>query len=284
MGLISGLIQFFSVLFGFFQRIKIDQPENHVVMITGCDSGFGLLSVHRLLKLKYYVVALCLSEKGVAEIEEYCKSNGLSSRCLVLRCDVTKDADIQAVYERVNDLLQKNSRLKLWAIVNNAGIAPTGYTDWLSMDAFRKTMDVNYFSIIAITKAFLSLLKRAKYSRIINICSMAGQIGFAHGAAYCGNCPSLSFHEEPPFLFLLPPCHLGSKHAVEGLTKCLRQELLLWNIFVTNINPAYMKYSRTPSHPLSLLTSLPGRTPILQTAEKLRLDEWNRAPKEITSQ
>ena len=36
--------------------------------------------------------------------------------------------------------------------------------------------------------------------------------------------------------------------------------------------------------PLSLLTSLPGRTPILQTAEKLRLDEWNRAPKEITSQ
>ena len=34
---------------------------------------------------------------------------------------------------------------------------------------------------------------------------------------------------------------LGSKHAVEGLAKCLRYELRPWNIHVCNINPAFMK-------------------------------------------
>lgn len=38
-----------------------------------------------------------------------------------------------------------------------------------------------------------------------------------------------------------PSTHLASKHAVEGMMKCLRQELHPWNIFVANINPGFMK-------------------------------------------
>ena len=34
---------------------------------------------------------------------------------------------------------------------------------------------------------------------------------------------------------------IGSKHALEGMTKSLRDELILWDIYVTNINPSFMK-------------------------------------------
>jgi NAD(P)-dependent dehydrogenase (short-subunit alcohol dehydrogenase family) len=210
-----------SILVAFirsFFRISIPDPENHVVLITGCDSGFGLLTTHKLLKKNYFVVPLCLTEKGVKELQDYCKVNGCASRSLVLRCDVTKEDQIKAVHEEVEKLLKKNSKLKLWAIVNNAGIAPGGYTDWLSMNTYRKTMDVNFFAIVSVTKTFLQMLKRAKYSRVINICSIAGLSGFPNGGPYC-----------------------ASKHAVEGFTKSVRMELIPWNIFVCNINPGFMK-------------------------------------------
>eukprot|EP01034_Spumella_vulgaris_P026167 gene26167-32702_t len=60
--------------------------------------------------------------------------------------------------------------------------------------------------------------------------------------------------------------YCGSKHAVEGMSKCLRQELRPWNIFVCNINPGFM------------------RTPLLTTSHLLAVKEFNEAPKSITDQ
>jgi NAD(P)-dependent dehydrogenase (short-subunit alcohol dehydrogenase family) len=47
----------------------------------------------------------------------------------------------------------------------------------------------------------------------------------------------------PPLLFQIDKFNVfsASKHAVEGLSKSLRQELYPWNIFVCNVNPGFMK-------------------------------------------
>lgn len=74
----------------------------------------------------------------------------------------------------------------MWAVVNNAGIAPMGYMDWLSMEAIRKVMDVNYFGAISVIKAMLPQLKRVKGSRIINISSVAGYSTGPGLGAYSG--------------------------------------------------------------------------------------------------
>jgi NAD(P)-dependent dehydrogenase (short-subunit alcohol dehydrogenase family) len=177
-----------------FQRITISDPENRLVVITGCDSGFGLMTTQKLLKQKYFVVPLCLTEKGVKELDEFCKSNGFT-RCLPLLCDVTKEEDVKKAYDRVEELMKEKKGLKMWALINNAGIAPGGFLDWLSMDAFRRTMEVNYFAIVLMTKTFLELMKRSKYSRIINISSMAGHTGFPHGCPYSGTAPSPSLSD-----------------------------------------------------------------------------------------
>jgi NAD(P)-dependent dehydrogenase (short-subunit alcohol dehydrogenase family) len=169
----------------YFRKITIEDPENHLVLITGCDSGIGLMTAQKCLKLGYYVVALCLTEKGVTELEEFSLTNSYK-RCLVIKADVTKEEDVKHAAQKVEETLNGDKKLKLWAVVNNAGIAPTGFLDWMSMDAYRNSMGVNFFGVVTVTKCFLQLLKKCKYSRIINVSSMAGQYGFPHGTAYAG--------------------------------------------------------------------------------------------------
>ena len=74
----------------------------------------------------------------------------------------------------------------MWAIINNAGIAPLGAIDWLSLESIRKTMDVNYFGLIIVTQLFMPLLKKTKNSRIINVSSAAGVAGLVYFGSYCG--------------------------------------------------------------------------------------------------
>jgi short-subunit dehydrogenase len=60
--------------------------------------------------------------------------------------------------------------------------------------------------------------------------------------------------------------YFASKHAVEGMAKCLREEMKPWSIHVSNVNPAYM------------------RTPILTSGLEAAQKAFDAAPKDITSE
>ena len=146
--------------------------------MTGCDSGFGLGVCKQLHSQGFLVVAACLTTVGV---------EGARKSCTVsVQCDVTKAADQAELVKAVEALQERVAGSRLWAVVNNAGIAPAGFIDWLSMESVRKVMEVNYFSVVELTKRFLPLLKRTRGSRLINVSSCAGVSGFPHGSAYCG--------------------------------------------------------------------------------------------------
>lgn len=244
-----------------FQQYPIKNPGLYMIIITGCDSGIGLMLTEKLIKMNFLVVSVCLTEKGVQHLHTLQQQLDASypntsakdpqttskhlnrGKVIPIQCDITKAKDVNSLYHQVEQILNQNKSWKLWALVNNAGIAPAGFTDWLSMDSFRKVMEVNYFAVVDLVKTFLPLLKRSKDSRIINLSSLAGIAGFHMGGAYC-----------------------GSKHALEGFMKCLRLELLSWNIYVTNINPGFMS------------------TPLISTSEAAGLREFESAPKDITSQ
>lgn len=55
------------------------------------------------------------------------------------------------------------------------GIALNGCADWVAVDSIRRTMDVNYFGVVAVTKALLPLLKKCPESRIVTVSSLAGR-------------------------------------------------------------------------------------------------------------
>lgn len=160
-------------------RAKLDlNPQINVVLITGCDSGFGEMASRALSAKGFPVVAACLTEEGVKRLR------GVVTLSVV--CDVTKQNDIDNLVKEVSTLLKSNSTYRLWAVVNNAGIGPPGNIDWATVDAFRKTMDVNFFAVVAMIKATLPLLKRTNGSRIINLSSMAGFYGNEGMGAYAG--------------------------------------------------------------------------------------------------
>ena len=170
----------------------------------------------KLFSLGFQVVSGCLTPEGQELIRGKCS--------LALICDVTKQNDVSYFAKATSDLAAATGS-EVWAVINNAGIGVGGCIDWLPLDIIQKTMNVNYLGTVSVTKAFLPLLKALKYSRVINISSCAGLV----------HCP------------LMGP-YVASKHAVEGFASCLRFELLPWKIFVTNINPTFMRfYSMIPS-------------------------------------
>ncbi len=173
-----------SLIFLRPKKIEGFQPQGRVVVITGCDTGFGNLSAFHLSALGYTVVALCYTENGVESL----RSSGKIAH--VLQCDVTKEEDVERVANYTKKMIEesdeKGKPLKFWSLINNAGIAPSGFVDWISMKSVRAVMEVNYFAIVFCCKAFLPLLKTTKHSRVLNISSAAGYSGFPGGSSYCG--------------------------------------------------------------------------------------------------
>jgi len=192
-----------------FKRNARINPIEQVVVITGCDSGFGEMAAVQLAKLKFHVIAGCLTTKGCDNLK--------GKVALALQCDVTKDENI-AQFVAETGAYCKTNGCKVWAVVNNAGIGPGGCMDWYSMAMYRRLLEVNLFGLIAVTKAFLPLLKRNPGARYINLSSLAGIVGGSKMSAYC-----------------------ASKHAVEGFAKCLRVEMQPWGLHMVNINPGFMK-------------------------------------------
>ena len=182
-------------------KVHLKNNSHFLVCITGCDTGFGRDCSKKLKKLGFQVLALCMTEEGARDLL------GIGIHCVI--GDVTKVQTISSLVAKTNDLIAQNPSLRLWAVINNAGIAPVGYLDWLELDTYRQCMEVNYFAPISVIKSFLPLLKQTCGSRIINLSSMAGLIGTPTFSAYS-----------------------ASKHAIEGLMKSLRPEASIFYCWI----------------------------------------------------
>ena len=70
-----------------------------------------------------------------------------------------------------DELISKQIKYQLWGVINNAGIMKCGEIDIMSLDDFRKCLDVNCLGSIAVTKCCLKYLKYYDNSRILTITS-----------------------------------------------------------------------------------------------------------------
>ena len=189
------------------------EPSNSVIVITGCDHGMGQSMALTLANRGYIVVSLCLTAKGAACLQSL-QQEGSSIEIIV--GDVTKESCIAMIETSLRRVVV--GQKKLWAVINNAGIAPCGFTDWMSLDITKRCMDVNFFGPVALVKACMPFLQRSRGSRIINISSLAGLSSGANLGTYS-----------------------ASKHALEGWSKALRAELAPFGVRVCNVNPGFMQ-------------------------------------------
>lgn len=188
-------------------RRRLDVAGRWVV-VTGCDSGFGLGSVADLAARGAKVVACCFTEAGVAA--------ALAAGAVrAPRFDLTDgDAVVSAARE-----IEAACDGTLWALVHNAGIVLPGFVDYQPMSFYRRVMEVNFFAPVHLTRLLLPSLRKAR-GRVVLVSSVDGIVSLPGNAPYD-----------------------ASKFAVEAYADALRAELSFWGIAVSVINPATM---RTP--------------------------------------
>jgi len=212
------LIYCIALLYGAYQLYHYFSPPSTIpaagnaVLITGADTGFGSMISRRLAKLGYTVIATCLTEKSAQEFQKE-----LGDKHLAIKLDVTKSEDIEGAVGKVKE----KTGGKLYALINNAGIGLSGLVDLVPMEQYRKTMEVNFFGLVAMTKTFLPLLMAHEddsgRGRVICVASVAGFLGAPNLSSYC-----------------------ASKHAVEGFCDSLRREMKSWKVHVSTLEPGYM--------------------------------------------
>lgn len=129
-----------------------------------------------------------------------------------MEMDVTSESDIHRTVEKI---IQKEGRIDvLW---NNAGFGLYGAVEDISLDEARRQFEVNVFGMASVTQKVVPYMRKTNSGTIINTSSMGGKMYFPMGAWY----------------------H-ASKHAVEGLSDCLRLEMKAFNIKVVVLEPGFI--------------------------------------------
>ncbi|KAI1104960.1 hypothetical protein F4804DRAFT_305575 [Jackrogersella minutella] len=155
-----------------------------LVLITGANQGIGFAIAKQFASLgKYHVLVSARStsnaEAAIQEIQKESSDAALTPITL----DVTDDASIAAAAKNVTDQFGH-----IDILINNAGVglAPGATT---VREQFRQIFEVNVFGVVAVTDAFLPLLKASTYSdrRIVNVTSGLGLISMAGKKGYAFN-------------------------------------------------------------------------------------------------
>ncbi|MGJ4890663.1 oxidoreductase [Bradyrhizobium sp. HKCCYLRH3099] len=178
-----------------------------VWFITGASRGFGALVAQQALARGDAVVATARNPKAIVD------RIGTHPNLLPLALDVTKESEAVAAAQAAVDRFGKIDML-----LNNAGFGLMGAVEEASQDEIEAVFRTNVFGLLAVTRAVLPHMRKARSGRILNISSIGGYRGSAGFGVYG-----------------------ATKFAVEALSEALRAELAPLGIHVTAIEPGYFR-------------------------------------------
>ncbi|MFF3915808.1 SDR family oxidoreductase [Streptomyces sp. NPDC001852] len=161
------------------QARKTLMTSPKTVLITGTSSGIGMAAAIGTARAGWATIAT-MRDTGKAEaLLKAATEAGVADRIQVKRLDVTESAGITACLDEV---VAEHGRLD--ALVNNAGAAQVGTIEQSSVDDVRAAMEVNFFGVVAVTRAALPHLRASK-GRVITVTSVGGVVGQPFNEAYC---------------------------------------------------------------------------------------------------
>ena len=182
-----------------------------VIWITGASSGIGEAVALALAKQG---ARLILSARRADELQRVAKLTGLSEAdILVLPMDMTDTASLSAHVETVQ---QRFGRIDY--VFQNAGITQRGTVADTDLSVYHRLMEVNFFGVVALTKAVLPLMLAQGSGHFVVTSSVAGKLGTKQRSGYC-----------------------ASKHALHGFFDALRAETADAGLHVTLVCPGYIQ-------------------------------------------
>jgi NAD(P)-dependent dehydrogenase (short-subunit alcohol dehydrogenase family) len=184
--------------------------ETKTVLITGGNRGLGLETARQMRALGYRVFLTSRSPEGG-------KAAAGPLGATYHRLDVTNPQEIAAIYAFV---LAEFGRLD--ALVNNAGILIDEGQDLreVSPEDLRLTLETNSLGPLWLARAFLPLMLRQNYGRIVNVSSGMGEIGGLNNYA---------------------PAYRLSKLMLNGITRILAEGLNGKNVLVNAVCPGWAR-------------------------------------------
>jgi NAD(P)-dependent dehydrogenase (short-subunit alcohol dehydrogenase family) len=142
--------------------------DNHqkkgAVLVTGTSTGIGRTTALYLDRLGFKVFANVRSQ---SDADALCAEG--SDRLTPLLMDVTDQDSIERAKEQVSRTVGDGG---LNGLVNNAGVGFVSPLEFLPLNELRWMFEVNVFGLLAVTQAFLPLIRQVK-GRIVNISSTA---------------------------------------------------------------------------------------------------------------
>ena len=158
-------------------------------LVTGAGSGIGRVVAQALLQDGWRVA---LAGRRQEPLEE--TARGYEAQTLILPTDVSQEAEVDGLFERIE---QRWQRLDL--LFNNAGIfPPAGLIDEMPVERWRQAVDINLTGSFLCARAAFGLMRRQKPQggRIINNGSISAHAPRPHAVGYT-----------------------TTKHAITGLTR-----------------------------------------------------------------
>ena len=175
---------------------------NKSILITGCSTGIGYVTAHKLRERGYRVFATARRAESVAMLQ----AEGFES----LQLDLDDSNSIQQAFA---EIMQRTGN-ELFALFNNGAYGIPGAVEDLSRAALRAQFETNVMGWLELTNLVLPIMRNQGYGRIIQNSSVLGFAAMPFRGAYN-----------------------ASKFAIEGLTDTLRLELMGTQIYVCLIEP-----------------------------------------------
>jgi NAD(P)-dependent dehydrogenase (short-subunit alcohol dehydrogenase family) len=177
------------------------------VLVTGCSSGFGLLTALVFADRGHHVVATMRDTTKADQLLDAAAASGVAVE--VVELDVSSSTSVQRAVDAV---IESSGRLDI--VVNNAGIELFGAIHLVADDEASRQLDTNVLGIVRMARAVVPHMARQGRGVIVNVGSVAGRVGVPYSGLYA-----------------------ASKHAVEAITEAMHFELAQLGIRVAVVEP-----------------------------------------------
>ena len=187
-----------------------------VAIVTGASRGIGRATALELAKQGAKVVVNYASSSGAAEqvVEQI---HAVGGEAIALQADVSQATEVDNLIKQTID---KFARIDV--LVNNAGITRDTLLLRMKPEDWQAVINLNLTGVFLCTKAVAKLMLKQKSGRIINIASVAGQMGNPGQANYS-----------------------AAKAGVIGFTKTVAKELASRGVTVNAVAPGFIQTDMT---------------------------------------